>query len=86
MRKVIRYYSERLVDEHQIEQIVIVGGGANMPGIGDFFTNELVMPARVASPWQNFDFGKLQRPNKQFRPRYITVAGLACVSPTEVWK
>ena len=85
MRKVIRYYSERLVDERTIEQIVIVGGGANVPGIGDFFTNELVMPARVASPWQNFDFGNLQKPNRQFRPRYIAVAGLASVSPAEVW-
>ena len=86
MRKVIRYYSERLVDERTIEQIVIVGGGANVPGIGDFFTNELVMPARVASPWQNFDFGNLQKPNRQFRPRYIAVAGLASVSPAEVWE
>ena len=85
IRKVIRYYSERLVDEHKLEQIVIVGGGANMPSIGDFFTNELVMPARVASPWQNFDFGNLQKPNRQFRPRYIAVAGLASVSPAEVW-
>ena len=86
MRKVIRYYSERLVDERTIEQIVIVGGGANVPGIGDFFTNELVIPARVTSPWQNFDFGNLQKPNRQFRPRYIAVAGLASISPTEVWE
>lgn len=86
VRKVIRYYNERLVDEHAIEQVIIVGGGANVPGIGDFFTNELVMPARVASPWQKFDFGKLQRPQRQFRPRYITVAGLASVKPSEVRK
>ena len=86
IRKVIRYYNERLVDNRKIEQILIVGGGANVPGIGEFFTNELVMPARVASPWQKLDFGNLPEPNKQFRPRYITVAGLACVTPEEVWK
>lgn len=77
IRKVIRYYNERLKDERKIEQVLIVGGGSNVPGIGDYFTNELIMPARVASPWQKLDFGALQQPNKQFRPRYITVAGLA---------
>lgn len=29
---------------------------SNMPGIGDFFTNELIMPARVANPWQQLNF------------------------------
>ena len=85
IRKVIRYYNERIADDKRIEQILIVGGGANIPGIGEYFTNELVMAARVASPWQKLDFGKLPEPNKQFRPRYITVAGLASVSPQGVW-
>jgi type IV pilus assembly protein PilM len=85
-RKVIRYYNERLDDERKLEQVIIVGGGSNVPGIGDFFTNELVMPARVASPWQQLDFGKLPQPAKQFRPRYITVAGLASVAPGRIWQ
>ena len=74
VHKVIRYYNERLTENRKIEQVLIVGGGANVPGIGEYFTNELVMAARVASPWQKLDFGALQQPNKQFRPRYITVA------------
>lgn len=86
VKKVIRYYNERLNDDKKIEQVLIVGGGSNVPGIGDYFTNDLVMPARVAIPWQKLDFGKLPQPNKQFRPRYITVAGLASVDPQEVWK
>ncbi|HSW77526.1 MAG TPA: type IV pilus assembly protein PilM [Candidatus Chromulinivoraceae bacterium] len=86
IRKVIRYYNERLNDDRKLEQVIIVGGGSNVPGIGDYFTNELVMPARVASPWQKLDFGKLPQPNKQFRPRYITVAGLASVDQKGFWK
>jgi type IV pilus assembly protein PilM len=85
-RKVIRYYNERLNNERKLEQVLIVGGGSNVPGIGDYFTNELVMPARVASPWQQLDFGKLPQPSKQFRPRYITVAGLASVQAGDIWK
>jgi len=80
-RKVIRYYNERIDTERKLEQLLIVGGGSNVPGIGDYFTNALVMPARVAVPWQKLDFGRLPQPAKQFRPRYITVAGLASVNP-----
>lgn len=86
VRKVIRYYNERLNDDQKIEQVLVVGGGSNVPGIGDYFTNELVMAARVAIPWQKLDFGKLAQPQKQFRPRYITVAGLASVEQKDVWK
>lgn len=86
IRKVIRYYNERLSDDRKLEQVLVVGGGSNVPGIGDYFTNELVMPARVASPWQKLDFGKLPQPAKQFRPRYITAAGLASINHEEIWK
>ncbi len=85
-RKVIRYYNERITEERKLEQVLVVGGGSNVPGIGDYFTNELIMPARIASPWQQLDFGKLPQPAKQFRPRYITVAGLASVVPEGIWK
>lgn len=86
IRKVIRYYNERLNDDRKIEQVLVVGGGSNVPGIGEYFTNELVMPARVASPWQKLDFGTLPQPSKQFRPRYITVAGLASVNQKDIWR
>ncbi len=85
-RKVMRYYNERISDDHKLEQLLVVGSGSDMPGIGEYFTNELIMPARVASPWQLLDFGKLPEPARQLRPRYITVAGLASVSPWSIWK
>jgi type IV pilus assembly protein PilM len=85
-QKVIRYYNERLNKNRKLEQILIVGSGSNLPGIGEYFTNSLVMPARVASPWQKLDFGELTTPAKQYRSRYITVAGLASVNPGGIWK
>jgi len=83
-RKVIRYYNERLEGMTKLEQVLVVGGGSNIPGIGDYFTNSLVMPARVASPWLRLNFGGLPEPAKQFRSRYITVAGLASTPPEDV--
>ena len=85
-RKVMRYYNERISDERKLEQLLVVGSGSNMPGIGEYFTNELIMPARVASPWQKLDFGKLPEPARQFRSRYITVAGLASIAPESIWE
>lgn len=86
IRKVMRYYDERISDTRKLEQLLVVGSGSNLPGIGEYFTDVLVMPARVASPWQKLDFGKLQEPPKQFRSRYITVAGLASITPGSMWK
>ena len=82
----MRYYNERINSGRKLEQLLVVGSGSNLPGIGEYFTNNLVMPARVASPWQRLDFAKLQEPPKQFRPRYITVSGLASISPGGIWK
>jgi len=86
VKKVMRYYDERISTDRKLEQLLVVGSGSNLPGIGEYFTNSLVMPARVASPWQRLDFAKMQEPPKQFRPRYITVAGLASINPGSIWK
>jgi len=86
VKKVMRYYDERISDTRKLEQLLVVGSGSNLPGIGEYFTNALIMPARVASPWQKLDFAKLQEPPKQFRSRYITVAGVASIAPGDIWK
>jgi type IV pilus assembly protein PilM len=87
VRKMIRYYNERLQEgDHKLEQVVVVGSGSNVPGIGDYFTNALLMPARLDSPWHLFSFGDLPQPSRQYKPRYVTAAGLASVEPGEIWK
>lgn len=85
IRKVVRYYGERLAGEKKIEQVIVVGGGSNMPGLGEYLTNALMLPARVASPWQVLNFGRLEEPPRQFKARYITVAGLSIIHPQEVF-
>lgn len=85
-KKVMRYYTERINSQRKLEQLLIVGGGSNVPGIGEYFTENLIIAARVASPWQKLDFGKVQEPPKQFRPRYITVSGVASINPGGIWK
>jgi len=86
VKKVMRYYEERVPDARKIEQILIIGGGSNMPGIGDYFTENLMLATRIASPWQTINFAKLPEPARQFRSRYLSVAGLALVNPKEIWQ
>lgn len=86
VRKVMRYYTERVDKERKLEQLLIVGSGSNVPGIGDYFTENILIAARVASPWQKLDFGAIEEPPKQVRPRFITVAGAASVPPGAIWK
>lgn len=86
IRKMIRYYDERTTSEGTIGQIITMGGGANMPGLSEYITNELRMPTRMCNPWANLDFGKLQPPNNIEKSMYVTAAGLALIDPKEIWK
>lgn len=85
VKKVIRYYTDRFPAERKIEQVLIVGSGSNMPGLGEFFTNELVLPARVASPWQYLDFSEHSQPSKQLRSQFVSVAGMALLREEEIY-
>lgn len=86
VKKIMRYYDERVQDSQKVQQLLIIGGGSNLPGIGEYFTDKLVLASRVASPWQVLNFAKLPQPARQFKPRYISVAGLASVHPKDIWR
>lgn len=84
IRRVMRYYADRVSPDTKFEQLLIVGNGANMPGLGEYMTNELLIAARVAAPWQKLDFANLDEPHKQLKPQLVAVAGLSCIPPREV--
>lgn len=82
-KKIIRFYVDRFPEAAKLEQVLIVGSGSNVPGLGEFFTNELVMPVRVASPWRSINFSGDSQPTKNVRARLATASGLAIVDPRE---
>ena len=86
LRKMIRYYNERTKSEDRIKQIITMGGGANMPGLSEYLTNDLRLACRMCDPWTNLDFGRLQPPSEVERSMYITAAGLSMINPKEVWR
>lgn len=83
VRRMVRYYHERYGDT--IGQIVIMGHGANMPGLTGHLTAALRLPVRTSDPWKSLDFSHVHPPDSEARPLYATVAGLALIDPKELF-
>jgi type IV pilus assembly protein PilM len=79
-----RFYQDRSSSHKKIEQVIILGGGANMPGLADYLTDQIRIPARMCNPWLNLKFGKLQPPHQLEKTLYATAAGLALITPKEI--
>lgn len=85
IRRVLRYYEERYGEKKPINQIITLGGGANMAGLSEYLTQALRMAVRHVDPWHYLDYKGLQPPNAADKPMYATVAGLSLTHPKEVF-
>jgi type IV pilus assembly protein PilM len=87
IKKISRYYEERDKTRNaKIEQVVILGGGANLPGLSTYMTSELRIPTKLADIWQNMSLSGIQRPSSGEATMYATAAGLASIKPEEAAK
>jgi len=86
VRRVMRYYNERVgQSKRTIAHIITSGGGATMPGINQYLTKQMGLPAQTLAPWESFDFGRLKKPTELEQSAYITVAGEAILNPKEIF-
>lgn len=85
IRRTVRYYEERSKSKKNMSQIVVMGGGANMPGLADYLTSTLRIPVRSFDPTAYLHFGHLQPFNVGERMSYVTAAGLSFYKPEEVF-
>jgi type IV pilus assembly protein PilM len=85
IKSIQKFYTTRIQQNVDISQIVITGGGANVPGLGDYLTNATRIPTRVSSPWsKRISFGKLKAPEHFDMPRFLTAVGLALAKESEL--
>lgn len=84
IRRMLRYYEERYGSAHKVNQIVTMGGGANMPGLSAYMTDNLRLAVRMSDPWHNLHFAKLQPPSPAERALYVSVTGLSLLRPKEI--
>lgn len=87
VKRMVRYYEERTNDQKKhIEQIVTLGGGANVPGMSEYLIDTLRLPVRMCNPWEDVRFKGLKPPSEVEKSMYITVAGLALINPKELFE
>lgn len=85
IRRMVRYYEDRYGTEKPIGQVIMLGGGANMPGLSDYLTADLRLPVRAHDPWVHLTHHGLQPPANPDKLMYATVAGLCLANPKEVF-
>ena len=85
IRRMMRYYEEHYGADRPIQQIVTLGGGANMPGLSEYLTDNMRLAVRHANPWQYISYKGLQPPSAADKPMYATVAGLSLADPKKVF-
>ncbi len=85
IRRMIRYYQERYGAEHRINQIVLMGSSANVPGLSDRMTDVLRLPVRNSDPWSRFSYAPGVEPlQSEDQSNFITAGGLALLTPQEI--
>lgn len=85
IKSYLDFYSEHDSHEHfsqkmGIEKIILSGGGVNLKGIEDFFSQKLNIPVELGNPWINFSekLRKFELPEVQKKSlSFITSLGLA---------
>jgi Tfp pilus assembly PilM family ATPase len=84
IEKTDRYYTERAQSNSKISRLITVGGGTVMPGLSQYLSKELRMPAYSLDVWQKISFGELAPPSEIDLAMYSIVAGEALVNPAEI--
>lgn len=85
IKRLMRYHTERYGTERPIQQVVTLGGGANVPGLSDYLTNSLRVAVRLCDPWEYVDHGNIQAPHHIDRTMYASTVGLSMIKPEDVF-
>lgn len=73
--RMIRYYSDR--NEDSITQLLILGGGANLPGLEEYLSEKTGLGVEICDVWNNLGIANIQQPHELETTLYTTAIGLA---------
>ncbi len=77
VQKMMRYYQQHNQGTKNVDHIVLVGGGANMPGLADFLSHLTGVSVQICNPWTKLKVKPLQPPPTSETTIYATALGLA---------
>jgi type IV pilus assembly protein PilM len=83
IKKAIKYYQDRAAGKVTINQVIATGGSSNMPGLLDYLTKALGVPATLANPWTNLGLKHVKPVDALEAPLYTTAIGLALLEVTK---
>lgn len=76
IKKAIIYFSQKFKDM-RVEQIVISGSSAKLPGIDTYFANSIGIETLIANPWKFLNSTNIPKEILDNAPDYSTAVGLA---------
>lgn len=76
-KKVIKFYEERSEGKDKVQNIILAGGSASMPGLLDFLYQQIGVPTQIGDPWSGLVTDPLKAVPKINAPMYTTAIGLA---------
>lgn len=77
VRRVLKFYQDRGAQKRKIEQLIVSGGSASMPGFLEYMAAQINLPVLVASPWDRLETKHVPAVTAFDAPIYTTAIGLA---------
>lgn len=77
VKKAIAFYTQKYKNNSPIQQIVLTGGTARLPGIDLFFAENIGMETVIANPWQILINKNIPKEMLDNAPSYTVAVGLA---------
>lgn len=61
-----------------VKEIILAGGGAQLPGLAEHLSQKLDLPAKIGDPWARIDYPSALEPKlKEIGPSFAVAVGLA---------
>jgi type IV pilus assembly protein PilM len=77
VKKAMTFYAEKYKNESPISQVLLTGGGANLPGIAVYFAQDIGLETVIANPWKQLNVQAVPRDVDMRGPEYTVAVGLA---------
>jgi type IV pilus assembly protein PilM len=76
VKKSMTLYQSKFTDD-LVKQVIVAGGGANLPGVAIYLTRALGLEVQIGDPWFNLIKDNKLAQNAEARPVYTLATGLA---------
>jgi len=77
IRKIIRFFEDRSMSKEKVQQIIAIGGGANMPGVAKILSDNIGLPVKIINTIPGASFENMETPSDDEVSLFATAFGLS---------